>query len=189
MSDTKRRIASLEEASQRKDALTAELERAKSECAQLEAAVTESRKSVRKEALSSLLSMRNEINEASREHERTESERETRRQALRESVIGERDPEQVRGEVVADMEQALALKAESERKISAVPALICLLLGIIAAVLGVLVSPYAYIAAALLCVAAVALYVRCSRAKPPRTMPDGRGKIYCLNIRPGVRTI
>lgn len=165
MSDTKRRIASLEEASQRKDALTAELERAKSECAQLEAAVTESRKSVRKEALSSLLSMRNEINEASREHERTESERETRRQALRESVIGERDPEQVRGEVVADMEQALALKAESERKISAVPALICLLLGIIAAVLGVLVSPYAYIAAALLCVAAVALYVRCSRAK------------------------
>lgn len=165
MAETKRRIASLEEASRRKDGLTAELESARAECAQLEAAVTESRKSVRKEALSSLLNMRNEINEASREQERAESERDERREALRQSVIGEREPEQVRDEVAADVDQALALKAESERKISAAPALICLLLGIIAAVLGVVLSPYAYIAAAVLCVVAVLLYVKCSRAK------------------------
>lgn len=165
ISDTRRRLSGLEEAVRERDSLTEELERAKSECAQLENAMTESRKSVRKEALSSLLNLRKEINAANEEHERADDERDACRAALCSSVIGERSPEEVRPEIAADIENALKLKAEAEKKISAVPALICLILGLIAAAFGIFLNPYAYFAAVVLCFAAVFLYIRQSKAK------------------------
>lgn len=127
--------------------------------------MTESRKSVRKEALSSLLSLRKEINAANEEHERADDERDACRAALCGSVIGERSPEDVRPEVAADIENSLTLKAEAEKKISAAPAIICLILALIAAAAGIFLSPYAYAAAALLCIIAVLLFVRQGRAK------------------------
>lgn len=165
MSETRRRLSGLEETARERDSLSEELERAKGECAQLEAAMTESRKSVRKEALSSLLNLRKEINSANEAHERADDERDACRAALCSSVIGERSPEDVRPEVAADIENALTLKAEAERKISALPAAVCLILGLIAAALGIFLSPYAYIASAVLCFVAVFLYVRQGRAK------------------------
>ena len=165
MSETKRRLSGLEDAARERDSLSAELERAKGECSRLETAVTESRKSVRKEALSSLLSLRKEINAANEEHERADDERDACRAALCGSVIGERSPEDVRPEVAADIENSLTLKAEAEKKISAAPAIICLILALIAAAAGIFLSPYAYAAAALLCIIAVLLFVRQGRAR------------------------
>ena len=165
MSETKRRLSGLEDAARERDSLSAELERAKGECSRLETAVTESRKSVRKEALSSLLSLRKEINAANEEHERADDKRDACRAALCGSVIGERSPEDVRPEVAADIENSLTLKAEAEKKISAAPAIICLILALIAAAAGIFLSPYAYAAAALLCIIAVLLFVRQGRAR------------------------
>lgn len=73
--------------------------------------------------------------------------------------------EDVRPEVAADIENSLTLKAEAEKKISAAPAIICLILALIAAAAGIFLSPYAYAAAALLCIIAVLLFVRQGRAK------------------------
>ena len=78
---------------------------------------------------------------------------------------GKCSPEDVRPEVAADIENSLTLKAEAEKKISAAPAIICLILALIAAAAGIFLSPYAYAAAALLCIIAVLLFVRQGRAK------------------------
>lgn len=165
MADTKQRLDSLSRAVSERERMSEELTRAKSECTRLEDAVTESRKNARKAALNRLFELRKEVNAANEEHERADDERDARRAALCSSVIGERSPEQVRPEIEADIENARRLKAESEKKISAAPAVLCLILGLIAAAVGFFVSFYAYIAAAVMGIAAIWLFVKKSKEK------------------------
>lgn len=129
---------------------------------------TKSRLSGLEEAARERDSLSAELERAKGECSRLETaddERDACRAALCGSVIGERSPEDVRPEVAADIENSLTLKAEAEKKISAAPAIICLILALIAAAAGIFLSPYAYAAAALLCIIAVLLFVRQGRAK------------------------
>lgn len=152
----------------RRDSLTRELSEAKAECESLEAEMTESRKTVRREALSNLASARSEVNAASERHDAAVRKREQCRSALQQSVIGERQPDEVRAEGSADIEKAKSLRAEASQKGSPAGAIIFIILAIAAAVLGVVLPAYgvyAFCAAGVCAIAAVILLIRLSKKR------------------------
>lgn len=168
LSHKKQLLAELSDAAQNRENMAAELETAKQECERIEAEVIESRKVVRKEALSSLQGVRNEVNAATERHDRAAERRDSCRAALCACAMGERKPEEAKAEVKADLENSMKLKERSERKSSPVLAIILMIL------CGALVSAgfllpdlmiHAFIAAAVALAAGIALFIRASRRK------------------------
>ena len=128
LSHKKQLLAELSDAAQQRENMSAELERAKQECERIEAEVIESRKVVRKEALSSLQGVRNEVNAATERHDKAAERRDSCRAALCACAIGERKPEEAKAEVKTDLENSMKLKERSERKSSPVLAIILMIL-------------------------------------------------------------
>lgn len=168
LSHKKQLLAELSDAAQQRENMSAELERAKQECERIEAEVIESRKVVRKEALSSLQGVRNEVNAATERHDKAAERRDSCRAALCACAIGERKPEEAKAEVKTDLENSMKLKERSERKSSPVLAIILMILcgALIAA--GFLLPDlmiHAFVAAAVALAAGIALFIHASRRK------------------------
>lgn len=168
LSHKKQLLAELSDAAQQRENMSAELERAKQECERIEAEVIESRKVVRKEALSSLQGVRNEVNAATERHDKAVERRDSSRAALCACAIGERKPEEAKAEVKADLENSMKLKERSERKSSPVLAIILMILCGALVAAGFLLPDlmiHAFIAAAVALAAGIALFIRASRRK------------------------
>lgn len=168
LSHKKQLLAELSDAAQQRENMSAELERAKQECERIEAEVIESRKVVRKEALSSLQGVRNEVNAATERHDKAAERRDSCRAALCACAIGERKPEEAKAEVKTDLENSMKLKERSERKSSPVLAIILMILCGALVAAGFLLPDlmiHAFIAAAVALAAGVALFIRASRRK------------------------
>ena len=164
----KQLLAELSDAAQQRENMSAELERAKQECERIEAEVIESRKVVRKEALSSLQGVRNEVNAATERHDKAAERRDSCRAALCACAIGERKPEEAKAEVKTDLENSMKLKERSERKSSPVLAIILMILCGALVAAGFLLPDlmiHAFIAATVALAAGVALFIRASRRK------------------------
>lgn len=164
----KQLLAELSDAAQQRENMAAELERAKQECERIEAEVIESRKVVRKEALSSLQGVRNEVNAATERHDKAAERRDSCRAALCACAIGERKPEEAKAEVKTDLENSMKLKERSERKSSPVLAIILMILCGALVAAGFLLPDlmiHAFIAAAVALAAGIALFIRASRRK------------------------
>lgn len=168
LSHKKQLLAELSDAAQQRENMSAELERAKQECERIEAEVIESRKVVRKEALSSLQGVRNEVNAATERHDKAAERRDSYRAALCACAIGERKPEEAKAEVKTDLENSMKLKERSERKSSPVLAIILMILCGALVAAGFLLPDlmiHAFVAAAAALAAGVALFIRASRRK------------------------
>lgn len=168
LSHKKQLLAELSDAAQNRENMAAELETAKQECERIEAEVIESRKVVRKEALSSLQGVRNEVNAATERHDKAAERRDSCRAALCACAIGERKPEEAKAEVKTDLENSMKLKERSERKSSPVLAIILMILCGALVAAGFLLPDlmiHAFIAAAAALAAGVALFIRASRRK------------------------
>lgn len=168
LSHKKQLLAELSDAAQQRENMSAELERAKQECERIEAEVIESRKVVRKEALSSLQGVRNEVNTATERHDKAAERRDSCRAALCACAIGERKPEEAKAEVKTDLENSMKLKERSERKSSPVLAIILMILCGALVAAGFLLPDlmiHAFIAAAVALAAGIALFIRASRRK------------------------
>lgn len=168
LSHKKQLLAELSDAAQNRENMAAELERAKQECERIEAEVIESRKVVRKEALSSLQGVRNEVNAATERHDKAAERRDSCRAALCACAIGERKPEEAKAEVKTDLENSMKLKERSERKSSPVLAIILMILCGALGAAGFLLPDlmiHAFVAAAVALAAGIALFIRASRRK------------------------
>lgn len=168
LSHKKQLLAELSDAAQQRENMSAELERAKQECERIEAEVIESRKVVRKEALSSLQGVRNEVNAATERHDEAAERRDSCRAALCACAIGERKPEEAKAEVKTDLENSMKLKERSERKSSPVLAIILMILCGALVAAGFLLPDlmiHAFVAAAVALAAGIALFIRASRRK------------------------
>lgn len=168
LSHKKQLLAELSDAAQQRENMSAELERAKQECERIEAEVIESRKVVRKEALSSLQGVRNEVNVATERHDKAAERRDSCRAALCACAIGERKPEEAKAEVKTDLENSMKLKERSERKSSPVLAIILMILCGALVAAGFLLPDlmiHAFVAAAAALAAGIALFIRASRRK------------------------
>lgn len=168
LSHKKQLLAELSDAAQNRENMVAELERAKQECERIEAEVIESRKVVRKEALSSLQGVRNEVNAATERHDKAAERRDSCRAALCACAIGERKPEEAKAEVKTDLENSMKLKERSERKSSPVLAIILMILCGALVAAGFLLPDlmiHAFVAAAVALAAGIALFIRASRRK------------------------
>ena len=168
LSHKKQLLAELSDAAQQRENMSAELERAKQECERIEAEVIESRKVVRKEALSSLQGVRNEVNAATERHDKAAERRDSCRAALCACAIGERKPEEAKAEVKTDLENSMKLKERSERKSSPVLAIILMILCGALVAAGFLLPDlmiHAFVAAAAALAAGIALFIRASRRK------------------------
>ena len=170
MAETKKRLAELDSLANESERLTQQLEQGRQNCRQLENAITESRKTARRDALSNLQNLRKELNAANEAHEKADDERDARRAALCGCVIGERLPDEVAAEVRADTERCLELKEVSERRTSPFAAVLLLILALAVIASAIFIVPadfalYAFIAGGVLCLAALLLAIRYSKAK------------------------
>lgn len=170
MAETKKRLAELDSLANESERLTQQLEQGRQNCRQLENAITESRKTARRDALSNLQNLRKELNAANEAHEKADDERDARRAALCGCVIGERLPDEVAAEVRADTEKCLELKEASERRTSPFAAVLLLILALAVIASAIFIVPadfalYAFIAGGVLCLAALLLAIRYSKAK------------------------
>ena len=170
MAETKKRLAELDSLANESERLTQQLEQGRQNCRQLENAITERRKTARRDALSNLQNLRKELNAANEAHEKADDERDARRAALCGCVIGERQPDEAAAEVKADTAKCLELKEISEKKTSPVLSTVLLLiaLAVIAAAIFIIpqaYTPYAFLAGGVLCLISAALYVRHIKAK------------------------
>lgn len=170
MAETKNRLSELGNAAAETERLAQQLEQGRQDCRELESAVTESRKNVRRDALSNLQSHRKELNAAVEAHDKAAAERDERRAALCASVIGERKPDEVAAEVKADTEKCLELKEISEKKTSPVLSTVLLVLALTLIAAAIFIIPqayklYAFIAGGVVLAAAAVMYVRHIKAK------------------------
>lgn len=170
MAETKKRLAELDSLANESERLTQQLEQGRQNCRQLENAITESRKTARRDALSNLQNLRKELNAANEAHEKADDERDARRAALCGCVIGERLPDEVAAEVRADTEKCLEFKEVSERRTSPYAAVLLLILALAVIASAIFIVPadfalYAFIAGGVLCLAALLLAIRYSKAK------------------------
>ena len=170
MAEMKKRLAELDSLANESERLTQQLEQGRQNCRQLENAITESRKTARRDALSNLQNLRKELNAANEAHEKADDERDARRAALCGCVIGERLPDEVAAEVRADTEKCLELKEVSERRTSPFAAVLLLILALAVIASAIFIVPadfalYAFIAGGVLCLAALLLAIRYSKAK------------------------
>ena len=170
MAETKKRLAELDSLANESERLTQQLEQGRQNCRQLENAITESRKTARRDALSNLQNLRKELNAANEAHEKADDECDARRAALCGCVIGERLPDEVAAEVRADTEKCLELKEVSERRTSPFAAVLLLILALAVIASAIFIVPadfalYAFIAGGVLCLAALLLDIRYSKAK------------------------
>ena len=146
------------------------LESARADCERLEAAVTESRKRQRKEAMARLGEGRALLSAASDAHDKAMEQLSDRREELRRSAFAGRPYPNVESETQADLQTLSSLRAEAKKRPSVLPALLLFVLAVVCAALytakqALSWSPVFIVLAAVLGVAAIVLLMRVSRLR------------------------
>lgn len=173
MDDTQRTLSSMSETVDEIHALEDRLGESGERCAELEAAVTASRKRQRRESLEKLSRGRAELKAASEAHDRSLSALSAAKDELRRGPFGVMDAGEAQQSVTGDLEELKELKAASRQKGSPVLAIIFFVLAVISAALyPKFQSVFLVCFAAVFCVAAVVFLMRCSKAR--RAAEDAR---------------
>ncbi len=173
MDETSRRLNEMSGSVQDVSLLEERLEKTKKECAELEAAVTESRKRQRRESLDQLNSGRAVLKARSDEHDAALEELSLRREDLRRGNFGGESREQVDAQVSGDLQELSRLNQESKKKVSPLSAIILFVLAVTGAALYTAFNSMIYIiCAALFGVAAVTFMLRYSKAR--RAIQDAK---------------
>lgn len=167
MAEREQLLSELQFANDEKERLTDSLYHAKKKVKQLEEAVNESRKTARKEALANLQATRIKVGESIDAHEEADAELDKRRSALEKSIFGDHEPHEVEQQAKKDLAECNALGELADKKTSPALAVICFVLAAAAAIVGLLYMPviYMYIAAGILAVLGVVLFVICGNKK------------------------
>ena len=155
--------------------LEEQLEQTRQDCLRLEAAVTDSRKRQRKQALDNLGAAREELSRASQRHDAAMAELSRCREVLRDSDFGDRSVKELEDEIGADRVEYRALGSSLKSSHALLPAILCFFLAAAAA------AWYSYqhmipliIGAAVLCVAAIIFLFRYSRSRQAAQKAAGR---------------
>lgn len=146
--------------------LEEQLEQSRQDCSRLEAAVTDSRRRQRRQALDSLSAGREELAKAGEEHDEALLQLSRSREALRDSQFGELSLKELDEQIGADRVEYRALGSSLKSSKALIPALLCFLLAVGCAAwysVSQLLAPM--IGAAVLCVAAIVLLLRYSQCK------------------------
>ena len=166
MDEASRRLDEMSGSVQDVSLLEERLEKTRQECAELEAAVTESRKRQRRESLDRLNSGRAVLKARSDEHDAAMEELSLRREELRRGNFGGESRELADAQVSDDLRELSRLKQESKKKISPLPVILLFLLAVAGAALYTAYHSLVFmVAAALFGVAAVVFMLRFSRAR------------------------
>ncbi len=164
MTAEERALNELRAFSDERDRLTRDYEASSRRCMELEEKMLESRKSARKDALSTLHDIRTEYAAAETEYAEAKAAAENAKAELDASKISD-DGNMTRERFDRDRRSMAALLTAANRKISATPAILLILLAVLCIVAGVLVSPMLYAAAALFCIVAVLLFTSNGKKK------------------------
>lgn len=175
MDDTQRTLSSMDETRNEIGELEESIAQSSARCAELEAAVTSSRKRQRKDALDKLNRGRAELKTAGEEHDRALSALSEAKSELRQGPFGALSAQEAESAVASDLEELDRLKLEEKKKASPLLALIFFVLAVAsAAVYAKVQSVLLIISAAVFCVGAVALLLRYSKAR--RAAEDARAQ-------------
>ena len=166
MDEAQRLMDELDRGLETKQQMEAQLEKARADCAKLEAAVTESRKRQRREALEQLNAGRSELRKSSDVHDEAMTALSQRREELRASPFGDRSSQQLESEMAADRRQMAELAERPAGRRILLPTVLLFLLAVVAAALYSRLESVALVAAAgVFCIAAVALLMRFLRLR------------------------
>ncbi len=166
MDETERTLDSMGGSMRELELLEEQLEKARRDCVSLEAAVTESRKKQRREALDRLNQSRAELKASSEEHDASLAALAARREELRDSPFGGQQRQELEEQIHGDLETLEQLKEPRTERHPLLPAVLCFLLAIIcAAVYTAVDNIVVIIGAAVFCAAAVFLLLRYTKHK------------------------
>ena len=166
MDDARRTLEDMGGSLQDVEAMERKLELSRQHCAELEQAVTDSRKRQRREALDKLTAGRAELEQCSLEHDAAMAELSRQRDELRRSGFGSREAEDVEGEAQRDIDELEALKPAAGRRPSILLAALCFILSVAGAALYTHFDNIVFvICAAVFCVAAIVLLFRYTRRR------------------------
>ncbi len=159
-------LSDMEGSVERLEQLDGQLKAAQQYSAHLEQSVIEARKRQRKEALERLNQGRSALNASSDAHDEAVAELSLRRQELRESDFGDRSLPDLEQEVQSDLHRMQELGAPVNKSKLQLPAILCFVLAVVAAIFYTRTRMIPLIvAAALLCLAAVVLLMGYSRGR------------------------
>ena len=146
--------------------LEKQLEETHRKCAQLEAAVTESRRRQRRDALDRLNQGRDLVQQRSDSHDAALADLSRKREALRSSDFGDRTTAEIREEVRQDLETCQLVAEDAKKSASFFPALLLAIFAVAAAGLYSAFGRTALIiTAGVACLASVLLFIRYSRIR------------------------
>lgn len=157
IAETRRKLGDIDYISHESERISEELKQKQAECAELSEAVTEGRKTARKEILNKLSRLRAERNAAEEELQCAESRENACKDELNDSPIGELSPESAEEKITADKENSIKLKQTAERKNSSAPAIIVFLLAAALLVASILLVPEILIPSIIVSVVLIAL--------------------------------
>jgi len=155
--DTAISLEAVKQSAEKLSQMEDELAGTRKECAELESAVTEARKQHRRSVINGLNEARTEARIRAEEQNQALLELNHCRDTLRNSLLGSRDAEQVEAEAEQDIAEIQRLQSGQKRILSVLPAILCFVLSLCAAVLYQKVwhHPALITAAAVVCVAAL----------------------------------
>ena len=166
MDETKRRMEELRGAGESIEHLEEKLAERQSDCARLEAAMTQSRRLERRRAMESLTQGRLLLKQSSEAHDQALDELSRRREALSDSVFGGRRPQEVETQVEEDLKTLRQLKSAGQSKQPIWPgALLFVLAFALAVVYGFFRQLWIVIPSVLCLAAAIVLILRVMSAR------------------------
>ena len=166
MDETKRRMEELRGAGGSIEHLEEKLAERQSDCARLEAAMTQSRRLERRRAMESLTQGRLLLKQSSEAHDQALDELSRRREALSDSVFGGRRPQEVETQVEEDLKTLRQLKSAGQSKQPIWPgALLFVLAFALAVVYGFFRQLWIVIPSILCLAAAIVLILRVMSAR------------------------
>ena len=164
--DTRERLTELQRAGESRDALEEKLEARQRQCAELEAAMTESRRQQRRRALDSISRGREVLSRSSEAHDEALAALSQSREALAESVFGREKPREIEERLQTDLKELQRLKEEGEASLPVWPAVLLFVLALACAGLyAVWEKLWLLIPSALALAAAVVLILRLMTAR------------------------
>jgi uncharacterized protein YhaN len=158
MDDTQRRLDDMGGSIEDVESLEKKLEQTKARCSQLEQDVTDARRRQRREALDRLNAGRAELQRSSEKHDAAMTLLSQRREALGACPFGNREPEELKAEVQADLDELNELRTAASTKPKPLWGIVLMVLAVAAAALYTSLDVLAFmIAAALFCVGAIVM--------------------------------
>ena len=158
MDETQHKLDDMSGAKREIELLEERLEKTRRDCAELESAVTESRKKQRRDALDRLNAGRAELKRRSEAHDERMAALAARREELRAGPFGDMQKKEVEEQIQTDLDALEALSESDRPRRPLLPAILCFVLAVaLAAAYAALDNIFLIIGAGLFCAAAIVL--------------------------------